>query len=301
MEEYTPKLKEEEAFMMLIMLTNFLRRSSRIWATVLDNAMTPGGSTDDTGGPNRLITYTQCGGKSRVVHIKVVSEHSIMAPPPETRQTSRIEQVEEAVAALQRSMSEEVTAAVNRAAAEMQVALVAQITTSLDQVTQKLQVRIDRVRENNETLVEAVNKRHDDLQSEVRSTVTSLKLGLNQPSGYNHYPGSNHDVGKSATRGTEAGVMAFQTTSNTIGGDKAVEDQGGGTMGFSGGNWRYRKLELPVFDGSNPDGWILRAERFIMYAQCYNELSKFLAPRLYIGHRIIILEEVQFVHAAGLE
>ncbi|KAK1396409.1 hypothetical protein POM88_006272 [Heracleum sosnowskyi] len=41
--------------------------------------------------------------------------------------------------------------------------------------------------------------------------------------------------------------------------------------------------------------------RFILYAQCYNELSKFLAPRMYIGHGIIILEEVQFVHAAGLE
>ncbi|KAK1370251.1 hypothetical protein POM88_036343 [Heracleum sosnowskyi] len=40
---------------------------------------------------------------------------------------------------------------------------------------------------------------------------------------------------------------------------------------------------------------------FIMYAQSYNELSKFLAPRMYIGHGIIILEEVQFVHAAGLE
>ncbi|KAK1387812.1 hypothetical protein POM88_015990 [Heracleum sosnowskyi] len=38
---------------------------------------------------------------------------------------------------------------------------------------------------------------------------------------------------------------------------------------------------------------------FIQYAQNFNELSKFLAPRMYIGHGIIVLVEVQIVHAAG--
>ena len=32
------------------------------------------------------------------------------------------------------------------------------------------------------------------------------------------------------------------------------------------GDWKYdgrgRRLEMPVFDGKNPDGWVLRAERF---------------------------------------
>lgn len=30
----------------------------------------------------------------------------------------------------------------------------------------------------------------------------------------------------------------------------------------AGANWRYRKLDMPLFDGANPDGWILRAERY---------------------------------------
>ena len=33
-----------------------------------------------------------------------------------------------------------------------------------------------------------------------------------------------------------------------------------------GSEWRYegrgKRLEMPVFDGSNPDGWVFRAERF---------------------------------------
>lgn len=35
-------------------------------------------------------------------------------------------------------------------------------------------------------------------------------------------------------------------------------------MGSAGGvgNWRYKRLDLPTFDGSNPDGWVLRAERY---------------------------------------
>lgn len=31
------------------------------------------------------------------------------------------------------------------------------------------------------------------------------------------------------------------------------------------GNWRFKKLDLPLFDGVNPDGWILRAERYFRF------------------------------------
>ncbi|KAL8120078.1 hypothetical protein AgCh_017272 [Apium graveolens] len=39
---------------------------------------------------------------------------------------------------------------------------------------------------------------------------------------------------------------------------------GGVSLGhpITGGvNWRFKKLEMPGFDGNNPDEWILRAER----------------------------------------
>lgn len=42
---------------------------------------------------------------------------------------------------------------------------------------------------------------------------------------------------------------------------------GGGIVGYGGGNgnWRYRKLDMPVFDGEDPDGWILRVERYFAF------------------------------------
>ena len=42
-----------------------------------------------------------------------------------------------------------------------------------------------------------------------------------------------------------------------------VTNEGGEYGGQS--NWRLRKLDLPLFDGTNPDGWILRAERFFHF------------------------------------
>lgn len=35
--------------------------------------------------------------------------------------------------------------------------------------------------------------------------------------------------------------------------------------GPGGGNWRYKKLEMPIFDESDPDEWILRAERYYKF------------------------------------
>lgn len=98
-----------------------------------------------------------------------------MAPQPETRQAQRIELVEEAIADLRNSMREEVTTAVNRATAEVQQALITQITASLDQVTHKLQVRIDRVRENNETLISEVTRRQGKFEAEMKSTLSTLQ------------------------------------------------------------------------------------------------------------------------------
>lgn len=43
----------------------------------------------------------------------------------------------------------------------------------------------------------------------------------------------------------------------------------GGQNGMENGNnrnsWRHKKLDMPFFDGSNPDGWILRTERFFNF------------------------------------
>jgi hypothetical protein len=31
------------------------------------------------------------------------------------------------------------------------------------------------------------------------------------------------------------------------------------------GNWRRRRLDLPVFVGADPDGWIIQAERYLIF------------------------------------
>lgn len=48
-----------------------------------------------------------------------------------------------------------------------------------------------------------------------------------------------------------------------------------GGMGFSmsgaGTNWYFKKLDMPLFDGTNPDGWILRAERYHQFYRLTEE------------------------------
>lgn len=49
---------------------------------------------------------------------------------------------------------------------------------------------------------------------------------------------------------------------------------GGGSGGGPGGgnaNWKYRKLDMPVFDGNDPDGWILRVERYFKFYRLTEE------------------------------
>ena len=45
------------------------------------------------------------------------------------------------------------------------------------------------------------------------------------------------------------------------------DGSGGYNNGHHGGgsNWRFKKLDMPLFDGSQPDGWILRAERYLSF------------------------------------
>lgn len=39
---------------------------------------------------------------------------------------------------------------------------------------------------------------------------------------------------------------------------------GGGSRGGPG-NWKYMKLDRPLFDGTDPDGWILRVDRYFNF------------------------------------
>lgn len=40
---------------------------------------------------------------------------------------------------------------------------------------------------------------------------------------------------------------------------------GGVGLGGGPGNWWYRKLDMSLFDGTDPDGWVLRVEQYFNF------------------------------------
>lgn len=48
-----------------------------------------------------------------------------------------------------------------------------------------------------------------------------------------------------------------------VGGSIGGGGLGGNTCGMGG--WHYRKLDMPIFEGTDPDGWILRIERYFNF------------------------------------
>ncbi|KAL2926087.1 Deoxyguanosinetriphosphate triphosphohydrolase-like protein [Bienertia sinuspersici] len=162
--------------------------------------------------------------------------------------TQRLEQVEGELAALRTSASEQV-AAVSTASQELQQTLTTQIAKSLEEATQKLgedlsmrlEGRITRSRENQEVMITQLRQEHVALRDEVRKTLSAgQKNGESSIGG-----GSNFELR-----------------------EKEVND---GSFDGGGANWRYKKLDLPLFDGTNPDGWILRAERYFKFYRLSEE------------------------------
>lgn len=195
-----------------------------------------------------------------------------MAPQPENKQNQRIEQLEESVTDLRRTMTAEIAEAVNRAAIDMQQTLIAQITTTLDQVTQKLQIRIERGREVNETLIGEIQKKQDAFQAEMLSTVSSLKYPTKSGVGGAGFRSESEGIGSgghfsSMESGAHGGIRGKAGRDK----EKFDEEAGRGGSETTRSNWKYRKLDLPKFDGENPDGWILRAERYFNFYQLSDE------------------------------
>lgn len=60
----------------------------------------------------------------------------------------------------------------------------------------------------------------------------------------------------------QSGNQGFYTT---FGSSRNIATTG------EGGSWRYRRLEFPVFNGENPDGWIMRVERYFAFYRLSEE------------------------------
>lgn len=66
--------------------------------------------------------------------------------------------------------------------------------------------------------------------------------------------------GNTPHKGIEGGIVMG---SSLVGGSKmGGAHYGGGGSGGGPGAWKYRKLDMPLFDGEDPDGWIMRVEKY---------------------------------------
>lgn len=96
----------------------------------------------------------------------------------------------------------------------------------------------------------------------MRSTVTALQ----------HL--SSEKIEASINQG-ESSVRGFvKTPPRTVGVDGGVgvgnhqwgrDNYGGVGSGGGPGNWKYRKLDMPLVDGTDPDGWVLRVDRYFNF------------------------------------
>ncbi|XP_074349876.1 uncharacterized protein LOC141689476 [Apium graveolens] len=214
-------------------------------------------------------------------------------------------------------MAEEVTTAVKVAVAAMQQSLINRLAASVEEISKqqedklataisRLEGRINRSREANETLISTMRDDRLRFQSDIRSTLNGPKilkskqsdttlqqslvdLGIAEGSSSGGKMGGNPNLGVGGYAAVGSGAAGsgggpgygvgsgggpgygFGSGGGPGWGDGPMGGFGpgdGNGPGFAGQNrnfWRHKKLDLPLFDGNNPDGWNLRAERFFNF------------------------------------
>lgn len=207
-----------------------------------------------------------------------------MAPGDANR---RIEGLEEEIntvrSTIRATVAEEVAAALKAAVAAMEQTLANRFLSGVEETlkrqeskweetTNRLEGRISRSREFQESMIKNMREEQVKFQKEIRSVLTipkTVERSINLEGG--------HGIGKfgGLTVGESSHTGASQLDSAGIGGAGSGNGPGGGydiSGGIgSGSSWRYKRLDLPLFDGSNPDGWILRAERYFNFYRLNEE------------------------------
>lgn len=194
-----------------------------------------------------------------------------MGPPTVTQ---RIDQLEEKAAGIEEKMMEMVANAVGRAMEAMrhtldELVIEGQNTTTkklgadLDAMAVRLEGRISRSREYQEALINTMRNNQVKFQTEIKSTLTGLStspvLSVDKAEGSSNHPGS-------ATIGMIPTPLIRDEPGKGTGSGFITRGSGGGP-----GNWHYRKLDMPIFDRNDPDGWILRVERYFAFYRLTEE------------------------------
>lgn len=210
--------------------------------------------------------------------------------------TKKVEVLEEHWATIdstiRSAVTEEVAAALKGAVSAMEQNLANRFITTveetfrrqekqLEEVTCRLEGRISRTREANESMIGMIKNDQMKFQLEVRSALNDLRsvnkvIGKQQevspqhsgiiPFGRNGNP--NFGEGSGASNGH---LFREESPIGKGSGGGPGGGYGNGVYGGGGTNWRHKKLDLPLFDGTNPDGWILRAERYFSFYRLNEE------------------------------
>lgn len=163
-----------------------------------------------------------------------------MAPtqPPQPTVSQRVEELEDAMGNMEAKVTDLVSKTIEKAMVVMEG-------------------RVSRAREQQEGMIYAMKQDQDKFQEELRSTLTAFQSihmataergkGV-EPNGESSVKGGLYTP-KGASSFGSPGLERGQFGGGSFGGNN-----GGGVQG----NWRYRKLDMPLFDGGDPDGWILR-------------------------------------------
>ncbi|XP_063944151.1 uncharacterized protein LOC135150826 isoform X1 [Daucus carota subsp. sativus] len=182
-----------------------------------------------------------------------------MGPPTVTQ---RLDQLEEKATEVEETMAEMAAKVVDRAIEAMRLSLTelirehqtlaaTKLNADFETLAGRLEGRINRSREHQEALINAIRTEQLTFQGDIKSTLAGLVASTPGPErGEGSGPGQPNHQGSVYTTGASG------------------RNGGGYTGGFQGGgqsNWRYRKLDMPIFDGEDPDGWILRVERYFAF------------------------------------
>lgn len=113
--------------------------------------------------------------------------------------------------------------------------------------TEKLEGRISRFRQTQESQMAALKTSQEKWQKEIQATLAGKKPTFLPQTEPVFMDLENREEG-------------LETVATGFRGGSGFE-RGGGFAG-GGSNWRFRKVDMPAFDGTDPDGWVMRAEHY---------------------------------------
>ena len=196
-----------------------------------------------------------------------------MGPPTVTQ---RLEQLEATAAESEATMADLVAKAVETAVTSMKQALTEILLEGqamaakkqgdeLEALSMRLEGRINRAREQQEHMLNMLRSDQLKFYAELKALDSGLKASRGELGG----KGEGEDTPLMST----VGHLASRSGQIPIGaeGGSTMGPVGGKGSGGGPGNWRYRKLDMPIFDGTDPDGWILRVERYFTFYRLNEE------------------------------